>query len=396
MKSVRIKKIDLPLFEKKVNLFDGESKKSVLSASKISPVNFNGCIPKRLYSLFDRTYCYAEDGTIYQMVENEFFQIMEKSFSSEPNILSMRNRAEETLLICDNEKGYFLNDEENSLKATYSKVYCHAFGKIISAKGRKLIVEHSFNLVSDQYEFKKEFCFTTEADEGDIVGICQYGEDILLVCKHKIITLNLVKNAFGAQVERVNTPHINALENSFNLCGENAIFISGNEIAVYNNGNLSFYPFSSKVNELSIFGDCKEIDGKFYLIPFTVDGEKSMLCFSLDTRTFFEMKGEFSALSKNGGLFYKDDNLYKISQVATSGKLDFDYLGAKTLYKIEIKCEGRARLIIDGDFSKKQFDLKAGLNQICCNLTSSEFGFSFDNASSDFCILESKVTYTKI
>ncbi len=395
MKSVKIKRVKLPLYEKIVNLYDGD-KKSVLNASKIPPVNFNECVPKRLYSLFDRTYCYAEDGTIYQMADNEFFQIMENAYSREPNILSMRNRADETLFIYDGEKGYFLNDVVNSLKATYSKVYCYAFGKMITAKDRKLIVEHSFNLVSDRYEFKKEFCFTTEADEGNIIGICQYGEDILLVCKHKIITLNLVKNAFGAEVKRVNTPYINALENSFIISGENAIFISGNEIAVYNNGNLCFYPLPSKVNEKTIYEDCKEVDGKFYLIPFIVDGEKSLLCFSQDTHTFFEMKGEFRALSKNGGLFYKDDSLYKISQVETSGKLDLDYLGAKTLYKMEIKCEGKARLIVDGDFSKKQFDLKAGLNQICCNLTSSEFGFSFDNASSDFCVLESKVTYSKI
>lgn len=394
MKSVKIKKVEKPLYKKIINLYDGD-KKSVLSASKIPSVNFNGCVPKRLYSLFDRTYCYALDGTIYQNV-GEFFQIMEKSFSSEPNILAMRNLADETLLIYDYEKGYFLNDIANQVMPTYSKVYCYAFGKLITARERKLIVEHSFNLVSDRYEFKKEFCFTTEADEGDIVGICQYGEDILLICKHKIITLNLVKNVFGAEVKRINTPYINALENSFSLCGDNATFISGNEIAVYNNGNLSFYPLPSKVNEQTIYGDCKEVDGKFYLIPIVIDGEKSLVCFSHETHTFFEMKGEFNALSKNGGLFYKDDSLYKISQVATSGKLDFDYLGAKTLYKIEIKCEGKANLIVDGDFSKKQFDLKAGVNQICCNLTSKEFGFSFDDVSSDFCILECMVTYSKI
>lgn len=394
MKSVRIKKLERPLCKKIINLYDVD-KKSILSARKIPILNYYECVPRRLYSLFDRYYCYAEDGTIY-LLEEDFFQIMEKSFSREPNILSMRNFAEETLLIYDDEKGYFLNDDKNSLKPTHSKVYCYAFGKLITARERKLIVEHSFNIVSDRYEFKKEFCFNTEVEEGNIVGICQYGEDILLVCKHKIITLSFVKNALGAEIKRVNTPYINALEKTFILCGENATFISGNEIAVYSNGNLNFYPLPSKVNKQTIYDECKEVDGKFYLIPIMVDGVKSLLCFSHESHTFFEMKGEFNALSKNGGLFYKDDSLYKISQVTTGGKLDFDYLGAKTLYKIEIKCDGKATLIVDGDFSKKQFDLKAGLNQICCNLTSKEFGFYFDDASSDFCILECSVTYSKI
>ncbi len=338
---------------------------------------------------------------VYYYKNGEFIPVTDIEFSSEPNVVYLRNNAGESLLLYNEEVAEFHNDG-SPFNLEFSKIYTTAYERIFQAFGREVYVTKGFNSDSGSFEYSHGLCYRVDVDDGDIVGLAEYGDYILVLCENKLIRLSFLREPGEVIAERLLTPHFTAKKESLAVCGDKAVFLSGDNIAVLKGKNLTFVKLPSGISVEDVYTHCSS-NGSLYVIPFKREGVKYLCVYDVNEGDFASFLCNATALSKKGALFFDEEGGIStvkkgekvINTILANGvKTQIDGCGRKILLKVEIHAKGKATLFILSDAGEKVYSIKDGCNEIRCNICSREFTFRFDEKSEDFYAEKTSLTYT--
>ncbi len=356
----------------------------------------------RLYNAGGKLQVYDAEKRVHYYSSNYSFDSIDCEFSGEPNVVMVKNNYEDALLFYDNNVAVFSNDS-TEFQILKGSAYATVYGKLIQASGRNLYVFQGFNVSGGNSEIEQEFCFRTELEEGSILGVHEYDNAVMLLCKNKIIKLSFVKEAGEVTAQRVLTPYFNARAKSFVVCGDKAVFISEENLAIFHKNTLSLKKLPYGIKGTDVYTHCSS-NGVLYVIPYRKDGVKRLLVYDVEEETYTDIECEAKALSKTGAFFVGVDGIvFRIERGYSSsgggnsidGSIDFGECGKKVLHKIEIHAVGNATLLINSEAGDKTYSIKDGCNRIYCNLCSEKFNFTFENKSDSFYVVKTTLTYAK-
>ncbi len=401
---LNIKKVSLKKFNHTLNLVESDEKESVFKITKEDTgVDFQlGAEIVRLYNEDYRIQYYLSDGSVCFHNENSTSILETFKFTSEPNIVPLRNKGEDAFLAFNQESAFFSNAEESFSLNCYP-VYETVKERLYQANGREVYVSEGFNVLTGNHDFCYRICYNTERADGKVLGIVDFEGNILLGCEHKLVMLSFSQQPDSVVVKRLTTPHFIMREDSFKLCGDKAVFLSEGKICLYSSKGFSSVSLPKSVQWEEIYTHCS-CKGALYVIPFIRDGEKYLCVYDTEKDKFAEIKTQAIGLSKKGALFFEDGIIYSLAteeyienSISKNGfDTDLDFCGAKVLYEIQLHAEGNGVLTVMGDFGLKSFNISSGCNKLYCNLYSKKFTFAFSEKSADFYATQAQLVYSKI
>ena len=395
IKNVKVKKVKKAI---NFNLEEKTGEKTYYYAKKTGKTIPSNLKVKRLYRESGNILFFAEDGYMYRLSDGTISRLTDIDFVSTPNVERVKINGREDLLIFNEEVAEF-NDYGIPFSLECTNIYLVIEDTFFIAEDNELKVIKMTEF--DGSRIENVFSFRGEKEYGKIVDIKQYGGDILVLFKHKIVTISFKKDPGDIVVDRALTPHFVAREGTLKICGDKAIFISENKLAIYKKGNLSFVNIPSVIE----VGDYASSNGSIYAIPFSKEGEEYVLVYDVEESLLSELKLNGKTISKDGALIV--DSLGEILQIereilegenvgADGVKTGLDDCYKKVLTLIEIHAVGSATLKVLTSFAEKEYKIKSGCNRINTNLCDREFIFNFSDKSEDFCPIKATVTYIKL
>ena len=400
IKSLKIKKINVKKVKKELdfNLEEKTGDKTYYYLKKtgtIIPSEFN---VKRLYSEDGEMFFYTLDGYTYSLKNGNALLLTDIEFIETPKIAKIEINGKKDLLVFNEEVAEFYS-YGYPFSFEYYNAYLIIDNVFFAVEGNelKVIKITGFN----NHETENVFSFRGEKEYGKIVDIKQYDRDIIILFEHKIVVLSFIKDPGEIVVEKVLTPHFFAKDNTLKVCGDKAIFITENKLAIYKKGNLSFINLPSVEN---IFNYASS-NGSIYVVPFNKEGEDYLLVYDAEENVLSELKVNGKSISKEGAFIVDSSNeimqvergVLKSENVSLDGvKTCFDDCSKKVLTLIEIHAVGSGTLKVSTSFTEKEFKIKSGCNRINTNLCDREFTFKFTKKSEDFHSLKATVTYIKL
>ena len=358
---------------------------------------------ERLFFVDNSLYLYG-DRKLSFVEGKRVILIDDKTFYYEPRMVSIKNNNEESHLIFDDEVAKFTVDGK-SFPFMGGESYVVVSDMLFNGYFNELYVMKDFNVDDEKQEYSHGFNFKVERKDGNIFGLAEYDEGILILCKHKILKLSITKDPGDIVIEKVLTPYFTAKGNSFRTCGDKAVFVAEEGLCIYDRGKLTIVKLPNGVSYISSYNNCSN-NGSLYVIPFKKNNEPYLLVYDLSEKTFTEIKSAATALSRNGAYFVGEDRyVYQIvkGSITTGGSDDFDSITThlntcndKLLSSIEVHAIGSATLSVLFDGGEKTFAVNEGCNKLRCNLCSKQFTFTFKDKSQTFKVEKVKVNYTKL
>ena len=398
--SLKIKKVNAKKVKKAINfnLEENAIEKTYYYAKKTGNIIPSNIKVKRVYSEKENIFFFAEDGYMYKLNNGNVSLLTDIEFIETPKVVAVKINGREDLLIFNEEVAEFIN-YGLPFSLEYTSVYLVIEDTLFIADNNELKVIKMTSF--DGSGIENLFSFKGNKEYGKIVDIKEYGGDVLVLFEHKIVTISFKKDPGDIVIDRALTPFISAKENTLKICGDKAIFISENKLAIYKKGNLSFVDIIN-ANELFNYASS---NGSIYVIPFSKENEDYILVYDSEENLLSEVKLNGKTISKNGAFIVDDlGELVQIergvlqseSRSVDGVKTGLDDCLKKVLTLIEIHAVGSATLKVLTSFTEKEYEIKSGCNRINTNLCDREFIFKFKDKSKEFCPLKATVTYIKL
>lgn len=397
IKNVKVKKVKKAI---NFNLEENAIEKPYYYAIKTGTIIPSNLKVKRLYCEKGNIFFYTEDGYMYRLINNAVSFLTDIEFIEMPKVVAVKINGREDLLIFNEEVAEF-NNYGIPFTLEYTNVYLVIEDVFFATRENELKVFRMTLTSFDGSGIENLFSFKGKSEDGKIVDIKEYGGDVLVLFEHKLVTLSFKKDPLDIVVDKVLTPYIFAKENTLKICGDKAVFISENKLAIYKKGNLSFVNLPSIANVFNYASS----NGSIYTVPFSKGSEECLLVYDVEENLLSELKLNGKTISKDGALIV--DSLGEIMQiergVIKSESVSDDGVSTglddcfkKVLTLIEIHAVGSATLKVLTSFTEKEYEIKSGCNRINTNLCDREFTFKFKDKSEDFCPLKATVTYIKL
>ncbi len=379
-------------------------KKNYFTLTKSSDFLANGTEIEKIYCVNDKVFVYCKDKKIYELTNQGQTQVLSQTFNDifvEYTVVDGEFR----YMFFDGEKVGFINPERTFLIDQFNKISCSLQKVTYFAEGNKIYIRENYKTSDGQLKYDQEICYLDEFGSGEILGLCALNDEIIVLRKNDMFTLNLKNEPRDIVIKKISTPYFSAKERSLSSCGNKAVFVcEKGRVCVFDGKSLSFYDTFSKFNIDDIIGDAKSSGGE-YLIQTSVNGKGKVVVFDLEGKTFHALQGDYDKVSVNGGYFINEQGeilkLCKMTateSITTTAQTVFD-LGCcekKVIYKITLNAKGNGIMRVSGDFTTKEFQINEGCNEIYCNLSSREFAFEFNGVSPDFYTAKAKITFIKI
>ncbi len=396
--SLKIKKIKVKKVKKSLdfNLEEKTRENYYYYAKKTEKTIPTDLKVKRLYLEEKNILFFTENGYMYRLNNGTASLLTDIEFIATPKVATVKINGRKDLLIFNEEVAEF-NNYGVPFSLEYNNVYLVMEDIFFTAEANELTVIKM--MAFDGSKIENVFSFKGNKEDGKIVDVKEYDGEILVLFEHKIVTISLTKDPGDIVVDRVLTPYIFAKENTLKVCGDKAIFISENKLAIYKRGNLSFINLSNDINLVNYASS----NGFIYAIPFIKESEDYILIYDAEENILSELKLDGKTISKDGALIVNSDGeIMQIerevlkSESVDGVKTGLDDCGKKVLTLIEIHAVGSATLKVLTSFTEKEFKIESGCNRINTNLCDREFTFNFSDKSQDFCPLKTTVTYIKL
>ena len=406
-KTVKLSSVPLKLHTENVNFSeDSETivKKNYYTLTKSSSFFLDGKNVEKIHCINDKTFVYCNDQKIYQLTSQGKTIVLSQEFSDLRVEYTVCD-GEFRYIFFDGEKVGFIDPERIFLTDQFNKISCSLQKITYFAEGNKIYIRENYKTSDGVLQYDQEVCYLDEFGSGEILGLCALNDEIIVLRKNDMFTLNLKNEPRDIVIKKISTPYFSAKERSLSSCGNKAVFVcEKGRVCIFDGKSLSFYDTFSKFNIDDIIGDAKSSGGE-YLIQTSVNGKGKVVVFDLEGKTFHALQGDYDKVSVNGGYFINEQGeilkLCKMTateSITTTAQTVFD-LGCcekKVIYKITLNAKGNGIMRVSGDFTTKEFQINEGCNEIYCNLSSREFAFEFNGVSPDFYTAKAKITFIKI
>lgn len=404
-KIFKIKKVSLTSqsVDLDFNRLESNGDNCICYSKKTSHYIGKNYVSERLFFLDNNLYLYGEGKLCF--VEGKSVRIIDdKTFLSEPKIVSIKNNNEQSHLVFDGEVAKFTTEGE-SFPLTGGDSCVVFLDMLFNGDFNQLYVMKDFKVNDEVQEYSHGLNFKVEEKDGAIFGLAEYDEGILILCEHKILRLSITKYPGDIVIEKVLSPYFTAKKHSFISCGDKAVFVAEEGLCIYERGKVNIVKLPIGVEYISSYNSCS-CNGSLYVIPFKKNNEPYIIVYDLLENTFTEIKSSATALSKDGAYFVGEDGyVYQIvkgrietgeSDVYDGVTTHLNTCDDKLLRSIEVHAMGSATLSVLYDGGEKSFAIKEGCNKLRCNLYSKQFTFTFKEKSQTFRVEKVKAIYTKL
>ncbi len=238
--------------------------------------------------------------------------------------------------------------------------------------------------------FGRPFSFTTKTmmldncgniginpEDGKILGIYDFSSYLLVVCSKCFYKLTIVEDEF--KFEKLNLGDYAIEEKSLAKTREKLFFVANKKLYVYEEYVVKEIPCVYAKHMGSVYSYATA-DSDHYYCELTIGNRNCALVYDLAKKVCgLVYLGTITLMCRNVGVSYAEQYLYRVeasstvTSLWTSLPINFDTNDKKALVEISVNVSKAVTLTVSGDFGKKVFSLKGGVNHKRMNLWSKEF-----------------------
>ncbi|MBQ9734777.1 MAG: hypothetical protein IJV95_02840 [Clostridia bacterium] len=339
---------------------------------KLKSLNVNSQVKiLKFYSVYDRVFIYAEDGALYEYTDGSIIKV--ETLGEQPLLTGIIFSGEREILVQTTTETFIVGRKKlvsgQIPMGTCSVIYK---GRLFVADKDKIYFGGPFSFDGYSINIDNYGFMGMPIETGTVKGLVVYGETLLIFTVNAIYKLTLAENV-DYMVERILTPALNVADSSCKIVGDAVYFISGNRLARYKNGNVTFINSAILSGGFSVEGPCAVMDDKYLLsVYFKEHLVQCVYCYDTVSGTEQAVM-VYSSIVGDGGIVVDDNDngLYVLDGEGVINHLG--YWGSKTfnfgtyygkvLLELSLYIDRPAKLIVRGDFGMAEYVLEKG-NQI--------------------------------
>lgn len=355
----------------------------------------------KMYNIFERIFVYAEDGVLYEFNNGLFRDV--KMTNEIPLLTGIVIAGKREVLVQTSVETFIVGGQSQTSgyipKGDYSAVYK---GKLFVADKNKIYFGGPFSFDGYSFNLDNYGFIGMPIESGTIKGLTVYCDALLIFTTSAIYKLTLLESV-DYLVERVNTPALAVVDGTCTAVGDAVYFISGNRLARYKSGSVSFISSSILSNYFSIKGQSAKANGKYILPVFFYEhGVQCAYCY--DTNFGIEQAVSINSCAICEGGIVADDGFNTLFLLSEDGIINhFAYWGSKVfdfgsatkkvVSQVSVCIDKSARLIVKGDFGRLEYLLEKGRCVKRLNLCSKTFEFEIIVDDGTFSVEDFKLKY---
>lgn len=359
-------------------------------------------IPEQINQVIkvDQTYFFIGKNTGKYKFNGSYFTTVPIYTAEAPLFLSVKKDGQKDFLAITKDGARLLSDTKTVFDFPYGENCLVLWGRLFVSNGKNLYFGGPFNFSDVSVRLENQGFITFEYEDGNIVGLCAFTNELIVLTERAIYKLTLSDGDFI--MEKASLPPLNIQKDTVVGFGDRVIFVNDNHLCEYKKGGLVIA--DGIFNSSGFICNGKAVKNvRNYILPI-YDKNNQNLLYIRDVATGAEkVVSSFSNVVGDGGLIVDNDGrkLYLLDDegdyqdpgVWESKSFDFGFANKKTLLEISLYVSKDALLTVKGDFGERKYTLKAGHVVKRINLYSRAFVFSLTSAQTGFYARDIKLKY---
>ena len=351
----------------------------------------------------DIIFYVANNGTVYYQVNKGGCGNVPATFTTEPEIILLKNEENGILIANGVGDGYLLKDGGviTQVALPVGGAMCYYNQRLFIANGRKLL----FSAVDDYTNFTMDLnsggMIQTSAEDGDILRLVENDGKLVIFTNKAVYEFTTDGERLDYKLERkIEFAFNNFFTKSVKVCDGKVVFINDNKLCTYKEGKIKEIDSYLDLDDVTVKNSFGVSGSAYYiaLIENRYGGRILRYDFNGDRQCFIQT--DYSLVCDGGMVSNNAGSIYTISQAEDSNcivkfsSIDFDMGTAKdkVIHKISAFCQGECILTVQSDCGNYDFILESGANLKRMNLPSSTYSFNF-SGNNGFSVYRLKIEY---
>lgn len=306
-------------------------------------------------------------------------------------------------VIGDSDKTILLDDNFN---VTNREAFCYGKGAIFH--NQMLFVyddyELKFSAVLDcdnfDYGLNNGGSIRVSEDCGRIVSLVASKNNLVIVCKHAILTLTITSDRENYKLQKEDVA-LSVLDNSVYAIGDKIFLVSDDKLCYYENSKLNLVNIDVDLSKYKFNGQCGGRENKcFYGVENQTEHKHAVLVYDALTKssnliscTNLPIISGDCILDGNSIKKVGYSNASNVDFLWESKFLDLSYGGLKILKTLSLATDTDISVQIIGENARKTFLLGAGYHHVRTGLNSSAFKVVISGNASAIRVGDMRLTY---
>lgn len=375
----------------------------IKSSSNVSAINLSlpfETSPKSIHYVDKHLFAKYEEG-LYELKDSGDGIVAQKQFGKLCATV-IKVSGQDRILFADDNGNATLYGQSGFSDVSMPKTTSMAVAKdrLFSAYKNCVIAHEVYNFDEATMPLTPYATFNTSINDGDIIKICEYKDDLYVFCKSAIYRLTSDTESIDFILEKICSSPIKIMENSIRRVCDKIFFLSngilyafdGQKINIVNcliNNKIKKCNGTSIKNGRLIISYIDNDDERGIFVYDTIRKEEEFLNFSTDkiadSGIIFSDNLLLSLFEENGEYLCGE----WISKRLTAGEID-----TKNLVKISAHVGSECTLCLVGENGEKKITLKKGNNSFLLNYDTVDFYLKLNWEDKDFFIKNITLKYT--